>query len=106
MKEEKVYATHPLTGEQLLDDKNKPVVIAKLKGIQSPTYKRFFATLIEINNLIQVSLQPGVTNRGEVLSKAFGMAVQLQNELLQKVSDYGLDFKEKTDRSEAYRDEE
>lgn len=82
------------------------IITEASRGINTPTYQKYSATLAKIQRLVNAGMQPNIGNKTQVLSQAYSLCVALNRELIQKSSDYHIDFKPKTDPTEAYKDEE
>lgn len=67
----------------------------QLRGIETPTYKKYLSALTEIRELINYAMNNKVDNKNQLLSRAYQIGRALKAELLQKASDYELDFKSK-----------
>jgi hypothetical protein len=95
----------------LLDAEGIPVMNAKgvaktvkAVGINSPTYLKYVTALTEIRFYIKKSMEPGMTNRSELMNKAYVMGKALKAELLQKSSDFEMDFKKKPSVYDAWKE--
>jgi hypothetical protein len=83
--------------------KSGEIKTQKVRGINTKTYKIYTATLSEARNLISASLQPTVHNRNALLNRAYALLRALYQELIQKASDFNLDFRKREDPNEAYK---
>lgn len=80
-------------GNPVMDVDGKTPKKTKVKGIETPTYKLYVTALAEIRSLINYAMNNKISNRNEVLTRAYVIGRELKSELLQKASDFNLDFK-------------
>jgi hypothetical protein len=73
-----------------------------LKGIDTPKYNLYKRALAESRELIQYGMDPRMANRHELLNRAYQILGALKEELLQKASQYELDFRAKPSVHDAW----
>lgn len=94
----------PMLKEKVPVDTAKPEGKTKeVRGIDTPTYHKYMVALAEARSLVKYSMTYKISNKNELLGRAYEIGRALKAELLQQASNLNLDFKDRKDPMLAYK---